>query len=72
MAVKFELPFTQYSHIVAFICMLLVAVFLSPVGNFDLDDVKLVTVLVRFAHLTTFSSWLGVQIWVSFFAGELV
>lgn len=69
MVVKYELPFTQTSHVAAFICTLLVAVALSPVGNFDLRDAQLLVSLLRLVHLAAFSTWLGVQVWVTFIAG---
>ncbi len=66
MAVKFELPLTQNSHIVAFICTLLVAIAVSPFGfGFNLSG----HALVRLLHLSTFATWLGVQVWVTFVAG---
>lgn len=70
MAAKFELPFTQPSTIVAFLCTLLVAVFISPIGNFGVEKIGLLTTLVRLFHVFSFATWLGVQIWVTFFAGE--
>ena len=69
MAVKFELPFTQTSHVVAFVCALLLAVVLSPVGNIQLSKGEIVADLVRLIHLSSFATWLGVQVWVTFFAG---
>ena len=69
MAVKFELPFTQTSHVVAFVCALLLAVVLSPVGNVQLSKGEIVADLVRLIHLSSFATWLGVQVWVTFFAG---
>ena len=72
MAVKFDLPFTQTSHVVAFVCTLLVAVALSPVGRWGDGGGKTdaATVLVRLAHLTAFAVWLGTQVWVTFIAGK--
>ncbi len=67
MAAKFELPFTQPSTIVAFLCTLLIAVFVSPIGQSGGLDTFSTT--VRLFHLFSFASWLGVQIWVTFFAG---
>lgn len=70
MAVKFDLPFTQTSTIVAFLITLLIAVALSPIGRLDLGRDELVATLLRLAHLFSFAAWLGSQIWVTFFAGE--
>lgn len=72
MAVKFELPFTQTSHVVAFVCALLLAVVLSPVGNVQLSKGEIVADLIRLTHLTAFATWLGVQVWVTFFAGIVI
>ena len=70
MAVKFDLPFTQNSTIVAFICTLLVAIAVSPIGRMELGRAELTTTLIRLTHLTSFASWFGVQVWVTFFAGK--
>ena len=71
MAVKFELPFTQNSHFVAIACVLVVAILLSPFGGLEkFDKSEMMTSLLRLAHLSCFASWLGVQLWVTFFAGE--
>lgn len=69
MAVKFELPFTQTSHLVAFLCALLLAVAVSPVGHFQLSKGEVAADLVRLAHLASFATWLGVEVWVTFIAG---
>lgn len=69
MAVKFEFWFTQTSHVVAFVCTLTVAVVLSTVRGFDLGPANMFTMLVRAVHLSTFGTWLGAQVWVTFFAG---
>lgn len=71
MAVVFDLPFTQNSTIVAFICTLLVAVAVSPIGRLQLGKEEMLTSLIRLSHLTSFAVWLGVQVWVTFFAGKL-
>ena len=70
MPVRFELPFTQTSHVVALACTLLIAVSLSFVGRLELQKEGLVPLLVRLAHLAAFASWLGTQLWVGFVAGE--
>ena len=70
MAVKFDLPFTQTSTLVAFLIALLAAVALSPLGSFGGDDIF--PTLLRLGHLFTFAAWLGIQIWVTFFAGKSV
>ena len=70
MAVKFELPITQNSTIVAFLLTLVLAVALSPLGKMELGKDELVAGLLRLAHLFCFAVWLGSQIWVTFFAGE--
>ena len=69
MAVKFDLPFTQTSHLVAFLCALLLAVAVSPVGHFQLSKGEVAADLVRLAHLASFATWLGVEVWVTFIAG---
>ena len=70
MAVKFELPFTQTTTIVAFLVTLLAAVALSPIGRLDLGKDELYATLLRLAHIFCFAAWLGSQVWVTFFAGE--
>jgi len=67
MPAKFELPFTQPSTIVAFLCTLAVVVFISPLG--EIGRVDMLTTAVRLVHLFSFATWLGVQMWVTFFAG---
>lgn len=67
MAVKFELPFTQTSTVVAFSCTLLLAVVLT--FKMDVEGKSLMTSLVKLCHLGAFSTWTGVQVWVTFFAG---
>lgn len=68
MAVVFDLPFTQTSTIVAFMITLLAAVVLLPMNSFDGDE--LFPSLLRLTHLISFATWLGTQVWVTFFAGE--
>ena len=48
---------------------LLLAIVLSPVGNVQLSKGEIVADLVRLTHLSSFATWLGVQVWVTFFAG---
>lgn len=72
MAVAFDLPFTQNATIVAFLITLLAAVVLSPFGVLELQKGELITTLVRLAHLFSFATWLGSQMWVTFFAGKPV
>ena len=72
MAAKFELPFTQTSTIVAFLITLLAAVVLSPLGRLDLGKDELLASLLRLTHISCFATWLGSQVWVTFFAGEQV
>ena len=72
MAVAFDLPFTQNATIVAFLITLLAAVVLSPFGVLELGKGELITTLIRLVHLISFATWLGSQVWVTFFAGELV
>lgn len=68
MAVKFELPLTQTSTVVAFLCTLLVAVAFT--SKLDLGGESLLGDILKFLHLGSFSAWLGVQVWVTFFAGK--
>lgn len=68
MAVKFELPMTQNSTIVAFMCTLLVAVAFT--FRLELGQASLLGGILRLVHLGSFSTWLGVQVWVTFFAGR--
>ncbi len=68
MAAKFNLPFTQPSSIVAFLCTLIIVVFVSPIGQVGRLDA--LSTAVRLFHLFSFAAWLGVQIWVTFFAGK--
>ena len=72
MAVKFELPITQNSTIVAFVLTLLLAVALSPMGRMEFGKDELFASLLRMAHLFSFATWLGSQIWVTFFAGKII
>lgn len=70
MAAKFELPFTQPSTIVAFLCTLVIVIFVSPLG--DIGRTDMLNSTVRLFHLFSFATWLGVQVWVTFFAGVLL
>ena len=70
MAAVFDLPFTQNATIVAFLVTLLAAVVLSPFGVLELGKGDVITTLLRLAHLFSFATWLGSQVWVTFFAGE--
>ena len=72
MAPKLELPLTQPSTLVAIICTLLVAV--AATFGLDLggDRKELMEGLLKLVHLGSFSTWLGVQVWVTFFAGKNV
>ena len=72
MAPKFELPFTQSSHVVAITCALALAVFVTTSGLGGSDSQGLWRIVPRFFHLLAFSLWLGTQFWVSFIAGELI
>lgn len=69
MAVKFELAVTQKLTAVAVLCSLVCAVVISTLrqqGGMSL----LPGGTLRLVHLGAFSTWLGVQVWVTFFAGE--
>lgn len=74
MVVKFDLPFTQTSHVAAFICTLLVVVTLSPLGTWNVADnagsETILTRFVRLVHFAAFATWLGTQVWVTFIAGK--
>jgi hypothetical protein len=71
MAVKFELPLTQNSTVVAFVCTLLVAVaFTLSFGLESGGGDSVFGGILRLMHLGSFSTWLGVQVWVTFFAGN--
>lgn len=70
MAVKFELPLTQNSTVVAFVCTLLVAV--ACTFRLELGETSLLGGIFRLVHLGSFSTWLGVQVWVTFFAGRII
>ena len=71
MSVRYEYPFTQRSHVVAFVCALLVGVSLSPYNVFTAGEERRAAVgfAVRLAHLVAFSGWFGTQLWVTFVAG---
>lgn len=69
MAVKFELPLTQNSTIVAFLCTLLAAVAITLSLGLEPKENTLFSDVLRLLHLGSFSTWLGVQVWVTFFAG---
>ena len=72
MPVKFEFPFTQSSHVIAFICAVGVGITLSPINSvFNTGDGTL-KIIIRLIHLASFSGWFGTQLWVTFFAGECV
>jgi len=73
MAPKFELPFTQPSHVVAIACALILAIFLTASGFIDNENQSrqgLWRIVPRVFHLLAFSMWLGTQFWVSFVAGK--
>lgn len=69
MAPKFDLPFTQQSHVVAITCALVLAIFLTTSGYIDSDSKGLWRIVPRLFHILAFSMWLGTQFWVSFVAG---
>lgn len=71
MAVKFELPLTQNSTIVAFLCTLVVAVAFTFSFGLEAGGNSLLGGVLRLVHLGAFSTWLGVQVWVTFFAGNV-
>lgn len=70
MAVKFELPFTQTSTAVTFLCVLFIAIAFTVKLEPELGDAGILGGFLRLLHLGTFSTWLGVQVWVVFFAGK--
>ena len=70
MAPKFELPFTQPSHVVAIGCALLLAIFLSTSGYGAWDNTGVWRTVPRMCHVLAFSMLLGMQFWVSFVAGQ--
>lgn len=72
MAAKFELPFAQMSHAIALVCTVAVALFLSPFGRIETERGGTLSFCNKLIHLSTFGSWIGVQLWVSFFAGSCV
>lgn len=69
MAVKFDLPITQHSTAVAFLCTLLIAVAFTVKLEPELGEAGILGAVLRLLHLGSFSAWLGVQVWVVFFAG---
>ena len=72
MAVKFEFPFAQTPHVIAFVCTVAVALLFSPVGKLEMERGGLLSYCNKLVHFATFGSWLGVQLWVTFFAGSFV
>lgn len=68
-SVRFEFPFTQTSHVVAFICALGIGAVISPF-NVVLGHSSLTSSMMRLIHLASFSGWFGTQLWVTFFAGQ--
>jgi hypothetical protein len=70
MAVKFELPVTQTSTIVAILCSLFGAVAFTSLGFGDGGMGVVGGGTLRLVHLGAFSTWLGVQVWVTFVAGK--
>ena len=65
MPVKFDLPFSQVSHITSFICCLLVVAVASYGTRTNGVFVRVNSLL----HLACFSGWFGTQVWVTFVAG---
>lgn len=68
-SVRFEFPFTQTSHIVAFVCALGIGAVVSPFNVLEAGEGS-ITVIVKLGHLAAFSGWFGTQLWVTFFAGQ--
>lgn len=56
-------------HLTAFV-MLMVALGLSSRISDEVRRGKLLGTITRFAHLFAFGTWLGVQFWATFIAGE--
>ncbi|XP_011404217.1 PREDICTED: transmembrane protein 205-like [Amphimedon queenslandica] len=73
MPVKYDLPFTQTSHLIALgSTTLLVGVAIFPFGaswSGSGGNQGAWPVIVRVVHLGSFSGWFGTQLWVTFFAG---
>ncbi len=70
MPVKFEFPFAQGSHIIAFICAIAVGTTMSPLNNLFNTGEGTIAIAMRLVHLASFSGWFGAQLWVTFFAGK--
>lgn len=71
MPVKYELPVTQTSHLLALVCTLLVGLALSPLGGQWDGGEGVWSIVNRLLHLASFSGWFGTQLWVTFFAGKI-
>lgn len=69
MPVRFELPVAQRSHVVAFVCTVLIAASLSPVARLEIQQEGLLPFALRLIHLAAFAGWFGTQLWVTFIAG---
>lgn len=67
MPVKYDLPITQTSSMVAAVSSLIVAISLT--SSVDPMEANLLGNVMKMIHLGTFSTWFGVQIWVTFIAG---
>ena len=67
---KFELSFTQTPTIIVFMCTLLLAVAFT--FELEQENTSVFASLLKLVHLGAFSTWLGVQVWVTFFAGMMV
>ena len=74
MPVKYDLPFTQTSHLLALGSTVLVGVAMSPLGGWwgSEGGQGAWPVIVKVVHLGSFSGWFGTQLWVTFFAGKFV
>ena len=65
---RYDLPVTQTSSMVALVSTLLVLV--SFTSSTNLNETGLLGNFLKLIHLGSFSTWFGVQIWVTFFAGK--
>ena len=65
----FTMTFKMCANLLALGLMCMLVTLSSRISE-EIQQGKMLTTAVRFIHLFTFGTWLGMQFWVTFVAGE--